>query len=126
MGRLVGQGLWCVGCKGYNGVRDNTGKQDKCWDSNDWYFEGSNGQYGRSHQCSDGSEKFMGKTETDEECAALVRQKEPNAVGASRMQYKAYASNKAEGICYAAFGATHIWPNFSWRTCVFGSKLEQF
>ena len=56
-----------------------------------------------------GTEKYIGTTTTDDKCADLVQNKEPNANGATW----------GRGECYAEFDAAGINDNERWRTCLF-------
>ena len=60
--------------------------------------------------------KKLGQTTTDDECADLVRSKEPMANGASRGQ--------VTGPCYAIFGATGTDCNSDFQTCLFLSRCS--
>ena len=60
-----------------------------------------------------GTEVYIGETDTDDECAYLVRNKEPSANGATW----------GDGDCYAEFGATGKNGNGKWRTCLFQGQL---
>ena len=62
-----------------------------------------------------GTEKYLGHTSTDIECAYFVRYKEPNANGASW--------NQKIHSCYAEFGATGHDGRSVYRTCLFTGQL---
>ena len=55
-----------------------------------------------------GTDKKIGTTTTENECAVLVRENEPSANGAT------WGSS-----CYAEFGATGTDGSDYWRTCLF-------
>ena len=61
-----------------------------------------------------GTYKRIGSTTTDDECADLVRSKEPNANGATRGQNT--------GPCYANFRATNTNCQSKFRTCLFSPR----
>ncbi len=57
-----------------------------------------------------GTEYYIGNTTTEDECAILVRSRQPSANGAT---WRVGATNGATKSCYAEFGATgrRIWGN---------------
>lgn len=57
----------------------------------------------------------IGKTDTDTECAQLVRNLEPSANGATW--------RRGNRNCYAEFGATTQDDNHKYQTCLFKGKL---
>ena len=59
---------------------------------------------------SGGTEKLVGQTSTEEECANLVMKTEPNANGATW----------EGGECYAEYEAIGVSSNDQRRTCLFG------
>ena len=61
-----------------------------------------------------GTEKYIEKTTTENECADLVRRKETKANGAT------WGSENEK--CYAEFGATGNSGTGSYRTCLFRGK----
>ena len=63
-----------------------------------------------------GTEKQIGKTDTENECADLVLSKESSANGATW----------GTGKCFAEFGATEINGAPSWRTCLFKGNILWF
>ena len=65
-----------------------------------------------------GTEKLLGPASTDDECANLVRSREPSANGASRHQ--------VVSLCYAEFGAIGSDGKSSYRTCLFRGQLILF
>ena len=64
-----------------------------------------------------GTEKEIGSTSTEGECASLVLRKEPSANGAT---WEVATS----GSCYAEFRATGNNGNSDWRTCLFKGQLR--
>lgn len=60
----------------------------------------------------------MGLTTTDDECANVVRRKEPTANAATRGQ--------KTGPCYAGFGATATDNQSDFRTCFFDQGQLRF
>ena len=65
-----------------------------------------------------GTEEKIGDTDTEDECADLVRSTKPSANGAT---WGADWSNRRE--CYAEYNATGIDDDFIWKTCLFNGKL---
>ena len=61
-----------------------------------------------------GTHKRLGTTDTESECAYLVRQKEPGANGAS--------FSLAYRTCYANYGSTGTNDNQRLRTCIFAGQ----
>ena len=62
-----------------------------------------------------GTDKKIGTTTTENECAVLVREKEPSANGAT------WGSS-----CYAEFGATGTNFEDAWQTCRFEGRFIVF
>ena len=66
-----------------------------------------------------GSQKHLGETTSENECAILVRSQEPTANGASHYQ-------ESSKNCFANFGMTGTDSNSDFRSCLFTGQLRFF